>query len=185
MSFGVVRLDKVNSVYDGHIHSVVYDADILENGMVGVVGDLLEGERELRKLEVPTGTDKPVVLIAHPEINYKEDRISDNALENFFIPKGKPARAYDLIRGDIFSVSKKMVTPLDETKGVEKGAMLSTANGSLLLTEVDASALTGEEAFLAKVIDKEVVGTATVVGQAGVISRVVEFIVVEVVRNRE
>lgn len=180
MSYGVIRLDKIASIRTGHIHSVVYDADILENGMVGVVGDLLDGERELVELKVPTGTAEPIVVIAHPEINYKEDRIGDSALENFFIPVGQPARAYDLTAGDIISVSKKMVTPLAET--IAKGAKVTTKNGSLLMTEVAVP--TGDEAFLGTVIAKETIGTATVVGQAGVISRQVEFIVVRVDKNR-
>lgn len=177
---GVVRLDDVRAVYNGKIYSVAYDADILENGMIGVVGDLVEGEREIRKFVKPSGTTEPVAIVAHSEINYNEDRISNNALENFFIPAGQPARAYNLERADIVSVSKDMVTPLETS--IEIGAKVTTAADSMLMTEVASP--TGDEAFLGKVIDKEKIGTATVVGQAGAISRVVEFIVVEVEKNR-
>lgn len=180
--YGVVRLDRVRSVYSGHIHSVVKEDGILENGMVGVVGDLLEDERELRKLETPKGTEEPVVLIAHTEINYAQGKITDSALENFFIPQGTPARAYSLEREDIFSVTKEMVTPL--ASDVVKNNRVVTESGSLLLKEVEEVSLTGTEAFVGKIIDTEKIGTTTIVGQAGAISRAMEFVVIEVIKNR-
>ena len=184
MSYGIVRLDKVRSVYKGHIHSVKYDADILENGMIGVLGDLLPNEREIRELKVPTGTDEPIVLIYAPEYSYEDRRISDRALENFHIEAGVPARAYELEAMDMFSVSKKMVTPLDANAGVTKGNFVVAQAGSLIMAENDGSALTGDEAFLGKIVDVEIIGTSTVVGQAGVISRIMELVVVEVLKNR-
>ena len=179
---GVVRLDDVRSIYTGHIHSVVYKDDILENGMIGVAGDLLPNERELKELKVPTGTSEPVVLIASPEIVYEQYKITDNALENFYIPVGEPARAYDLEYNDIFSVSEQMVKPLDEATGIVEGTHVTSANGSLLMTEIASP--TGDEAFLAKVIQRESIGTTTIVGQAGAISRRIDWIVVRVIRNR-
>lgn len=177
--YSVVRLDDVRSIYVGHIHSVVNEDGILQNGNIGVVGGLLENERELRGFTAPTGTTQPVALVAAPEINYEQYRRADAALENFYIPIGKPVRAYELERKDIFSVSLDGVTTLDED--IEVGAKVTTAAGSFKPTEVASP--TGNEAFLGEVIAREKIGTATVVGQAGTISRVVDFVVIEVIKN--
>ena len=185
-TYGVVRLDDVNSIYTGHIHSVVYDEDILQNGMVGVLGSLKEKddgtfEREIRNFEQPEDTAKPVVLIAHPEIQYAQYSLADNSLQNFYIPKGMPARAYSLEQYDMFSVSDNMVSALNEDTGVKVGNYVTTEAGSFKMTEI---AEAGDQAFLGRIIGKEKLGTSTYVGGAGVVSRVIEFVVIEVLRNR-
>ena len=178
--YGVVRLDKIISSKVGHIHSVVNEDEILENGMVGIAGDFLEGERELKKFDKPTGTDQKVVLIAAPEINYSEYRRADAALGNFFIEKGKPARAYDLNAGDIISVSKDMVTALADD--VVAGNFVTTQAGEYVMAEVASDT---DEAFLGKIVGVEQIGTVQPVGQAGTkFGRVTELVVIEIVRNK-
>ena len=176
--FGVVRLDKVKATKVGNIFSVVKDEGILENGMVGAIGDLIEGDRELRTFEIPTVEDS-IALVYHPEINYDESRISKNALENFFVPEGQPARAFELVKNDIYSVSKDMIGAL--ATNVVVGNHLVVDGTTHLLKEIATPV--GTEKFVAKIIDTEQIGTSTTVGQAGVISRIVDFVVIEVLSN--
>lgn len=181
-NYGIVRLDKVRSSKVGHLHSVVYEDDILQNGMLGVLGDLLEGERELRELLLPEDTTKPLVLIAAPEIRYEQYTISDNALGRFYIKQGEPVRAYELEAQDIFSVSDPMITALNTGDGPQVKNYVISEAGSFKL--IEAATVTGDEAFIGKIIDKQWIGTPTIVGQAGTISRMTQFIGIEVLKNR-
>jgi hypothetical protein len=174
---GVVRLDKVKSVYHGNIFSVVHNAQ-LDNGSVVNVGALKSGERELYQVAVPTAGAGALALIAAPEVVVDEQFISNQALENFTTPANKPVRAYELAKGDIFSVSYDMLTAL--AGGVPVKNNLVVAQAGLKLKEV-ASVTT--EAFVGKIIDLEQIGVSTVVGQAGVVQRITKFAVIEVVKN--
>lgn len=178
---GIVRLDKVRSVYNGHIDSVVNQTTDLENGMVGLVGDLVAGERELMTFNAPTGaTDKGISLIAANEIVYSQFRLTDNALENFYIPAGTAVRAYSIERGDIFSVSFPVMTAIANNTPV-KGNYVTLQANSFKLKEV--ATLAGTEGFTGKIIDTEVWGTTTVLGQAGSIARITNLAVIKVLSN--
>lgn len=174
---GIVRLDKVRSVKVGNIFDVVSD-EVLENGMIGVLGELLEDEREVRKLEKPTDlTEGEIVLVASPEINYDEYKLTDGALGKFKIEAGTVARAYTLGVTDIVSVSKDLVTPLS-IKPV-KGNVVTGTVGSYKFEE-KATATT--EKFVGRIIGIEKIGRGIVIGQAGQIGRETEFVVLEIVR---
>ena len=176
----VIRLDKVRGTKVGHISSVVYADGELENGFVGVKGDLLTDERELRELKLVADVAKePLVLIASPELRYEEYTRDDASLQKFYIEQGRPARAFELEKGDIFSVSKEGVTALATDAVV--GNYVVGAVGSLKLTEI-ATPL-GTEAFVGKIIQKEKIGTVFAVGEAGNIGRQIDFTVIEVIKN--
>lgn len=177
MANSIVRLDRVRSVYDGHIDSVVHNAT-LQNGFVVKVGDLVAGSRELRTALVPAAGDGALVLIASPEISYPQYVLTDNALENFSTPAGTPARAYHIESGDIFSVTNDGVS-LIGTDAVVGNFVV--ADAGLKLKEV--AAVTTEK-FVGKIIAVETLGTTTVVGQAGAIARINKFVVIEVVKNQ-
>lgn len=176
--YGIVRTDRVKATHNGHIHSVVFEEEKLQNGSLGVLGNFKEDERELRQLKKPEGTTEPVVLIAHPELRYEEFRMTDNALNKFYIEAGEPARAYELEREDIFSVSLDMVSAIGE-KPV-KGNYVVVENDSFKAKEVDSFT---DEAFVAQIEDVEQTGTMRIVGQAGNIGRTTEFAVLRVIRN--
>lgn len=177
MANGIVRLDRVRSVYNGHIESVVYNAGVLQNGFVVKAEALVAGERDLRKATVPVAGDGGVVLIASPEVNEAQYTRNDSALENFSIPAGKAARAYHLEAGDIFSVTEDVLTLIGA--GAVVGNKVVVDNG-LKLKEV---AEVTEEGFVGRIIDIETIGTQTVVGQAGAISRFNKLVGIEVVKN--
>lgn len=178
---GIARLDKVRSVYNGHIESVLSadNALELENGMVGVAGGLVE--RELRAFEAPTDETARLHLIYNSEINYDEYTRKSNALENFKQEGGVPSRAYSLEKGDIFSVSADMVSSIGALP--VKNNFLVAETGSLKLKEVATLDPLKTYGFVGKVAGNEKLGTITNVGQAGVISRINDLVVVDVIQN--
>ncbi|MEK5036307.1 hypothetical protein MKY96_33180 [Paenibacillus sp. FSL R7-0302] len=178
MANAIVRLDRVRAVYNGNIESVVYNAGVLQNGFVGIAGGYATAaDRELRTLVQPTAGAGNLVLIYSPEIVKSEYVKTDNALENFSIPAGTAARAYRIEANDIYSVTTDGLTLI----GAEpvKGNYLVADNG-FKLKEVTAHTT---EKFVARILDIEVLGTTTVVGQAGAISRINKYVVIEVIKN--
>lgn len=176
--YGIVRTDRVKATKNGHIHSVVYEEGILQNGFLGVLGGFKDGERELREIKKATDTSAPAVLVAHPELRYEQYKMTDNALNKFFVEAGEPARAYELVREDIFSVSIDMIKAIDE-KPV-KGNVVVLEAGSF--KGLEATNFTNE-AFVAQIEDIEQTGTMRVVGEAGSIGRTNEMVVLRVIRN--
>ena len=79
-------------------------ADV-DNGVIVELKELDKGEREIMKAEAATAESKLVncAIVATPEVMYDE-RLQN--LDNFYNEAGKPARAYLLKEGDIFSVTE-------------------------------------------------------------------------------
>ena len=120
----VIRLDKLRGTKVGHIVSVVYEDGELENGFVGVKGNLLADERELHELKLVDDVAKePLVLVATPELRYEEYTRDDASLQKFYIEEGTPARAFEVEKGDIFSISAEGLTALNSTTGTVVGTM--------------------------------------------------------------
>lgn len=177
----IVRLDSVQAVYGGaHIYSV-QSADVIENGQVGAVGNLLEGEREVRQFVKSADPSKEkAVLVAQDEIIYDESTYAKGDLRNFSIEAGTPFRAYELKEDDVFSVSEDAVTALAADVVVGNDVVL--AAGSYKLTEVVPADITTQR-FVGRIEAVESIGTSTVVGKPGVLSNVTNFVVIRVVKN--
>ena len=177
MAKSKVRLDKVKAVKSGNIFSVVA-AEELQNGFVGVLGDLETGEREIYELVKPataTLDETPVVLVASPEVNYNESGATNRSLGAFSIAANETARAYELQKYDIFSVSVEGVTALATTPVV--GNYVTIANGTYKLAE---STTATTNAFTAEIIGLEEIGVPVIeAGQAGY----GKFVVCQVVKN--
>lgn len=177
MAYGVVRLDKVRSVYNGNIFSVVYNGGTLQNGQVVNIGGLVAGERELRTAVQPTAGAGALAVIAHPEIVYQQFRTIDNALDNFIISAGTATRAYQLQQFDIFSVSTDVMTNTADT--TTNKYVVAQAGFNL-----KAVASTTTEAFVGNVIAIETIGVNNfTTGQNGLQQRVTTFVVIEVQKN--
>jgi hypothetical protein len=175
----VVRLDKVRSVYNGggHIYSVEAP-EALQNGFVAALKGLKDGEREIYEIE-KAGTAKSVVLISNPAINYDNVRMGANSEQEYAMETGEVVRAYDIAKGDIFSVTKEGITLLGADAVVGNYVV---GNGTdFKLKEV--ASLAGTEVFAAKIVRNDVVGHPVAVGQAGVVGRVLNYVVLEVVKN--
>ncbi|MDD4760743.1 MAG: hypothetical protein PHU66_08050 [Bacteroidaceae bacterium] len=144
-----VRLDKINASTHGNIESVVHSAN-LENGMVCMLGSLVNGERELYNVAIPTNatiiTDE-ILLIASPEIMYDErlDRLRD-----FFISANKPARAYHFAVGDEITISDDGITG-----DTVVDQFVVPANNSLRFAAAAVDPGVAVSRFCAKVVSKE------------------------------
>ena len=78
-NYGVVRLDNMSGTTDGTLLRSVrfYDGDkeaAIKNGRVVLIGDLLDGQREVRKATAPAATSPltHIGLVAAPELMYDE-----------------------------------------------------------------------------------------------------------------
>lgn len=116
LNHAVIRTDRMSGTDDrSQLVSVkFYDgngkpADI-DNGNLVEIGGLLDGEREIYEAKAPTAnTDKDdLVIVGTPELLYDE-RL--RALDDFYNKADRPARAYRLHKGDIFSVTKEAFGP--------------------------------------------------------------------------
>lgn len=151
----VVRTDKMFGTDNRTgIWSVRYTGGAIDNGNVVLVGALEDGEREIYTATAPNVDSdlKKVVLVATPEVNYCQCNYS---IENFENVAGKPARAYSLTPGCIFSVTKEALTGVASPA---VGNVVELAAGTKL--NVAASA-TGGSTQVGKIIEVETVGRHT------------------------
>lgn len=94
-----LNLDKIQAKGDGNIVSVVSETEVLQNGALVALGELLDGERELFDAVAPAAAEE-LLLVAAPEVKY--DETADQL--DFKTEAGNPVRAYHLKRGDMFQV---------------------------------------------------------------------------------
>ena len=107
------RLDVV--LYEEALLAHVQAEVDLDNGSIGVLGDYVEGEREIKKLDVATetSTKEELVLVSAPELIYNEDRRVYNQLKNFYNTAGDATRAYYLKNVKRFRISEEGLDGLD------------------------------------------------------------------------
>lgn len=115
---GVVRTDKmygtdtgvnlVSAKYFTTVNSKEVETEI-DNGNVLKVGNLLEGEREVRKATTPAANTalKEIILVATPEVMYDEHK---KALHEFYNEAGAILRGYFLHEHDYFSLTADALT---------------------------------------------------------------------------
>lgn len=109
----------------GRLHSAVY-ASALPNGVLGYLGGYKEGSTEIREFLAPTEALVKAglpVIVMKPEINYKQDRSTDNAIGIFLNPANKPFPA----------------VPLEELDGIDLSSdyFLLTGKATGVKTEVE------------------------------------------------
>lgn len=129
------------------IFSVQAD-ETLENGMLGLVGNLKDGQEEVREFKKVTDITEAgsFVLIADPEVIYS-DRKGEQGFKNYKIEAGETARAYELGVNDEFEVSLDGITALSGTPVVGNHVILT--NNSLKFTEIATPA--GNETFVCSI----------------------------------
>lgn len=109
MAYGVVRTDNMSGTTLGkNLVSLKYQESsvdtAIDNGNVVVVGDLIEGEREIRLASKPAADTalKNIALVATPELN-KDKKVTLPA--EYTNAAGTILRGYRLLSHDIFSVT--------------------------------------------------------------------------------
>ena len=76
----------------GRLYSAKYGSEI-PNGFIGYLGDYVTGSTEVRTLLDPTSAlikGSMPVIVMKPEINYKDEKMTDRALGIFRNPANKP-----------------------------------------------------------------------------------------------
>ena len=179
---GVVRLDKVKSVYSGNIFDVVSSTDELENGMYAVLGEIDDTKgRDVFKTVKPvalTDAKQRFVLISSPEIMYDECLRKNGALGEFKIPTNTVARAYALEVGDIVSISTDLI---DQVNNYQKNNLvIPKVNEHRWEEKTNVTT----ETFVMKILGTEEIGSGVVTGtfNANKVERKTKFVVLQVVK---
>lgn len=162
MAHGVVRTDRMynTDVRTGPISVKYLPSDTptaIDNGNVVLVGDLIEGEYEMRVATTPAANSDltKIALIATPEVMYDE-RL--RGLEDFYNAAGRPCRGYYLHTWDIFSVTKDA---LDGAEEPAVGDVVELKAGTKLNVVAAATGATQGSTVVGKIIDINVVGSLT------------------------
>lgn len=164
-----VRLDDVKSVYTGHVFSVRAGAE-LENGFVVKVGDIEANNRDVREAVAPVAGDS-VAVIAQPAIVYDNARLGTGQEKYFYINQDEVVNAYEVQKGDIFSVSE-----LGVNGTAVVGEYLITGAGYKLVP----SATPATSGFTAKVVRFDTVGGAL---SLNVTQSPTKYVVLDVISN--
>ena len=158
-NYGVVRLDNMSGTTDGTLLRSVrfYDGDkeaAIENGRVVLIGDLLDGQLEVRKATAPAATSPltHIGLVAAPALMYDERKRN---LTEFINEAGENVRVYIPHVRDIFSVTAEA---LDAAAAIAKGNLVELQAGTKL--KVVATA-TDKSTQVGKIVDIETVGSLT------------------------
>ena len=165
-----VRLDKVKSVYNGHIFSI-RATQILENGFFVKLGDLEAKNIEVHGMAVPKAEDK-LVLIANPAIIYDNTaRLGSDQERYFFMEKDEVVRGYEIVENDVISVSKL---------GIEGIAVVGEYLVAGVGTKLVPSAVPATNGFCAKVVRFDKIGGALSINLT---QEATEYVVMEVLAN--
>lgn len=106
----------------GRLHSVVHTAEI-PNGVFGYLGEYKEGSTEVRELLAPTAAlikTKLPVVVQKPEINYKQDKTTDDAIGIFRNPANKALPGVPLVGFDGLDLSQDYFDLTGKTGGKTK-----------------------------------------------------------------
>lgn len=79
--------------------------EVIENGMVGGLGELAEGESHIYKFVKGVPADHTHLIVDQPAWTEDTSRITNQRLDKFTIPAGTPFRARVLARNDEFGVN--------------------------------------------------------------------------------
>lgn len=179
----VVRLDDVQARYNGHIYSLVAEEEV-QNGFVGIAGNLKEGEREVRSFDKPATANLATaraVLVDHSEIVNDESSRANNNLKNFAINAGTIFRAYELHTDDVFSISDNAIDTLATDAVVGNYVVLQ--DGAYKLKEADGTGI-ADHAFVGRIEEVSTIGRTYITGEPGLIAGgVIKFVAIRVVKN--
>ena len=126
----IVWRDKVLSSYNGNIESVIVtDAgEDYTNGVFVTLGNLADGQREVKKATLATDGAGEVLLIASPEVLYE----SGKHIDDFRNEEEGVARAFRLADGDVITLTNDLVGLALDAEAPTVGTEFTVANGKLV-----------------------------------------------------
>ena len=105
MAYGVFESTNMRSTHaGGRIYDVVAATDI-ENGTVGYIDGLADGETDIYKFVAGASKGKKVVIADQPAWSADDSKITNQRKDNFIIKAGTPFRARVIYVDDRFAVS--------------------------------------------------------------------------------
>ena len=107
--------------------------EVIENGMVGGLGDLAEGETHIYKFNKGVPEGHTYVIVDQPVWNPDESRMTNQRRDRFVIPAGTPFRVRELARNDEFALNLEGFTVASQSE-VKVGAYVTvdTATGKFV-----------------------------------------------------
>ena len=107
--------------------------EVIENGMVGGLGDLADGETHIYKFNKGVPEGNTYVIVDQPCWNPDESRMTNQRRDQFVIPAGTPFRVRELARNDEFGLNKEGFT-IGSQAQVKVGAYVTvdTATGKFV-----------------------------------------------------
>ena len=106
--------------------------EVIENGMVGGLGDLAEGETHIYKFVKGTPEKNNYVIVDQPAWNPDESHMTNQRRDQFVIPAGTPFRVRQLMINDEFGITKDgFTTDTKSNAAVGKFVTIDTATGKL------------------------------------------------------
>ena len=166
----VVRLDDPRFA-NTDVYSV-RSANALQNGFVGKLGEVEDGNRDIRELK-DTATGDSIVLVANPALPYDNARLGSAQETDYEMEANEAVRAYGVKPTFVFSVSKEAI----EGAAVVDQYLVAGAGNKL----VPLAALLGSETgFVGKVVRKDKVG-----GALSLVTKqeATEYIVIDTIQN--
>ena len=144
MSNSYFRFDTtlINSAKRGRLYSTKPAVDVeLPNGIIGYMSDYVTDE--IRTLVVPTADlikNKIPVITGNPEINYREESLTDSALGAFRNYAGRVLRTYPLAQYDVFTYSEDFFDMTGKATPIAKGDMFTLQANLVAGTQLKYSA---------------------------------------------
>ena len=129
----------------GRLYSTKPSTDIeLPNGVFGFLGDKISGKEEIRTLVEPTADlikNEVPVVIHNPEINYRQELSTDNALGIYRNEVGKVLRTYPLSKYDEIALSEDYFDLTGKTNGkIEEGDIFALQTNLIAGSQLKYSA---------------------------------------------
>lgn len=154
--YSVCETSNLRAVhYAERIFDAVADFDV-ENGMLGYLDGLAEGESHTYKFVKGSKEGAFVVLAHNPEWNEDNSRITNQRKDKFFIPAGTKFRAYVIKVNDEFALSPEgfVGTPdVDKYVSIDSTGKLAVADEA-----VEGAVMVG------KIMRKRQMGSTLVTG---------------------
>lgn len=124
----------VGNIYDG-----ICTEDV-DNGTALVLGDYTGNGLQERKVEVAKDASKPVVIAGSVPVIKDAFTTEQGQPYHFYNKAGKPIRCYEVVKDDIFGVSKEAIK--GDAQKIKKDALvkIDVTNGGYEISDEDPSA---------------------------------------------
>lgn len=115
--------NMASTKFGGRIYDCVAE-EVLENGTVGYIEELADGESHIFKFVKGTKEGLDPLVIDQPVWDADESRMTNQRRDKFVIPAGTPFRARRIATHDVFGITKEGFTSGSQSE-VKVGAYVT------------------------------------------------------------